>query len=138
MKCTLASPAHAGRPRKSGKAKLHNNGWFMVIHPATGLILTVREMMNPENNSIALEALNQTMSVSGNIGWVRQGLQFVSRGYQRDVFQSHQNLVCCFQQFPDLRQNLQHNVSLGPSVLCAGICSEAQRSHPNSFSYILQ
>ena len=93
MKCTLASPAHAGRPHKSGKAKLHNNGWFMVIHPATGLILTVREMMNPENNSIALEALKQTMSISRNIDCVAYD-RACALSPGAEVFQSHQSLVC--------------------------------------------
>ena len=79
--------------RQGEVAQRSLDGWFMVIDPATGLILTVREMMNPENNSIALEALKQTMSISRNIDCVVYD-RACALSPGAEVFQSHQSLVC--------------------------------------------
>lgn len=57
-KCAHSPPKRAGRPKSNGIKKRRNNGWFMAVHPGTGLILGLREMIDPENNNIAVDVLN--------------------------------------------------------------------------------
>ncbi|CAE7285952.1 unnamed protein product, partial [Symbiodinium sp. KB8] len=55
-------PSHVGRPRKDGHTRQRQNGWFMAIDPATGLVLSVANMAEPENNQIAKSVLNHVIS----------------------------------------------------------------------------
>ena len=63
-KCSTTPPSHAGRPRKDAHAKQRYNGWFMSMDPKSGLILAVREMMNPEDQKVMLEVLQQSLAVA--------------------------------------------------------------------------
>ncbi|CAE7341852.1 unnamed protein product, partial [Symbiodinium sp. CCMP2456] len=56
-RCSTATPAHGGRPRKDGTVKKRTNGWFLAVHPESGLIVGVQEMIHPENNDLAVGML---------------------------------------------------------------------------------
>ena len=56
-RCSIDPPAHGGRPRKDGTSKRRTNGWFMAVHPDSGLIIGVQEMIHPENNDLAVGML---------------------------------------------------------------------------------
>ena len=63
-------PSHVGRPRKDGHTRQRQNGWFMAIDPATGLVLSVANMAEPENNQIAKSVLNHVISRASNLDCV--------------------------------------------------------------------
>ena len=50
-----------GRPRKNGKTKPYNNGWFMVSVPSSGRIVAVSQMVEPENNSITFATMEKAL-----------------------------------------------------------------------------
>ena len=56
--------------RKTGEQKLCNNGWFMAIDPASGLIIAVQELQQPENNKVALDVLHQVISCAPKVDCV--------------------------------------------------------------------
>ena len=68
--CTGNPPSHPGRLRKDGKTPLRQNGWFMVIDPCTGLVLSVSAMQDPENNQIATDVLQEIVSRGPHIDCV--------------------------------------------------------------------
>ncbi|CAE7706700.1 unnamed protein product [Symbiodinium sp. CCMP2592] len=62
-RCSTITPAHGGRPRKDGTVKKRTNGWFMAIHPESGLIVGVQEMIHPENNDLAVRMLEDAAEI---------------------------------------------------------------------------
>ena len=67
-KCSTLAPAHAGRPRKDGKVKQRNNGWFMAVDPSTGLI--IEEMLGPENHKVAFAAVKNAIKLAPKLDCV--------------------------------------------------------------------
>ena len=61
-KCHNAPPAHAGRPRKNKQTKHRQNGWFMAVDPASGLVLAVTNMKDPETVPVAKQVLKQVLN----------------------------------------------------------------------------
>ena len=59
-------PRRTGRPRKrkgkKTKRKKLTNGWFMILH-TTGRILAVRQMHDPEDNIVAIGALEEIVEL---------------------------------------------------------------------------
>ena len=68
--CPGVPPARAGRPRKDGQTPQRQNGWFMAIDPKSGLILSVTNMPEPENNEVAKAVLNNVVSCASNLNCV--------------------------------------------------------------------
>jgi len=52
--CAADTGKRSGRPRDDGSIKPFTNGWFMLTDPDPGRILSVCQMLEPENNAIAL------------------------------------------------------------------------------------
>ncbi|CAE7791620.1 unnamed protein product [Symbiodinium sp. CCMP2592] len=69
-KCPGIPLARAGRPRKDGQTPQRQNGWFMAIDPGSGLILSVTNMLEPENNEVAKAVLNKVISRASNLNCV--------------------------------------------------------------------
>ncbi|CAE7719899.1 unnamed protein product [Symbiodinium sp. CCMP2592] len=69
-KCASSPPKHGGRPRADGTKKCRNNGWFMAVHPESGIIVGLREMIDPENNAIAVDVLNDVADMLPNMDCV--------------------------------------------------------------------
>ena len=70
VKCSGIPPSRGGRPRNEGKVRPFNNGWFMVCSPQTGLILSVMEMIEPEDNQLALSAVQELKEHYPNLNLV--------------------------------------------------------------------
>ena len=69
-KCQGPPPAHVGRPRKEGAKKQRQNGWFMAMDPCSGLVLSVDDMEEPENNAVAKKVLGKVMAKATNLDCV--------------------------------------------------------------------
>ena len=69
-RCLNNPPSHHGRPRANGHEKLRFCGWFMVVDPATGLILAVQEMQKTEDNQIAQAALENVVPTLPHVNCV--------------------------------------------------------------------
>ena len=69
-KCPGIPPSRAGRPRKDGQNPQRQNGWFMAIDPRSGLILSVTNMQEPENNEVAKAVLNKVVARASNLNCV--------------------------------------------------------------------
>ena len=69
-KCPGNTPARVGRPRKDGRIRQHENGWFMAIDPATGLVMSATNMASPENNDIAKQVLQNIVERAPNLDCV--------------------------------------------------------------------
>ena len=48
---------------RDGNNKNRTNGWFMAVHPATGLIVGLQEMKYPENNELAIQTLEDAAAL---------------------------------------------------------------------------
>jgi hypothetical protein len=60
--CGDAQPMRrAGRPRDDGHVKKSTNGWFMMVDPSSGRILSVNPMTEPENNDIAFGTVEKVI-----------------------------------------------------------------------------
>ena len=62
MQCAEAPSKRAGRPRKSATTVgNYTNGWMMACDPASGRIVGLKSMYEPEDNQIASETLEQIL-----------------------------------------------------------------------------
>jgi hypothetical protein len=51
----------SGRPRPQERVKAFSNGWFMLVWPSNGRVLSVVRQDEPEGNAIATEALEKVL-----------------------------------------------------------------------------
>lgn len=61
--CAGTSPGpRAGRPRKNGRGPIpYTNGWFVVSNPQDGRVLGVSQMLQPENNDVAIKTMARVL-----------------------------------------------------------------------------
>ncbi|CAE7546453.1 unnamed protein product, partial [Symbiodinium microadriaticum] len=69
-KCQGPPPAHMGRPRKNGANKQRHNGWFMAMDPRSGMVMSVADMEEPENNVVAKNVLRKVVTKAVNLNYV--------------------------------------------------------------------
>lgn len=55
------------RKAPGGRAKPFTHGWFMVMDPANGRIVSVVQQFEPENNAVCIEALEKVIHIYGNV-----------------------------------------------------------------------
>ena len=63
MKCEGGAKKRVGRPRKSGKPRVHNHGWFMLVDPQSKHIVGVEPQRDPENNAIVISGLKRALPI---------------------------------------------------------------------------
>ena len=69
-KCQGPPPVHVGRPRKDGANKQRHNGWFMAMDPRSGMVMSVADMEEPENNVVAKNVLQKVVTKAVNLNCV--------------------------------------------------------------------
>ncbi|CAE7455345.1 unnamed protein product, partial [Symbiodinium sp. CCMP2456] len=69
-KCQGPPPVHVGRPRKDGANKQRHNGWFMAVDPHSGMVMSVADMEEPENNVVAKNVLRKVVTKAVNLNCV--------------------------------------------------------------------
>ena len=68
VKCgTALAKQRSGRPRATGIVKPYGHGWFMIVDPASGRVLSVVSQDDPENNLIASQALGKVLFLYPNV-----------------------------------------------------------------------
>ena len=66
IRCSQEDLGHAGtrrtgRPRNNSTVKLMSHGWFMLVDPRSGRILSVEAMMQPENDAVVTRSLEKVL-----------------------------------------------------------------------------
>ena len=57
----------SGAPRLQGRVKPFANGWFMFVAPSSGRILSVSQMIEPENNQVVKDGLVKILPMYKNV-----------------------------------------------------------------------